>query len=144
MSNPSPIDSMQEWFERMNREFADATRRWEETDALPVGQSSPDADLVEHDDAFVAIDLPGFSPEDVTVRVTDRTLFVDAEWSTEVTEGEGDVVRRERQYRSQSRRIQLPQAIEADGVDATMQNGVLTLTIPKAIPDSEGQTIDIE
>jgi HSP20 family protein len=136
---------MQEWFERMNREFADATRQWEGTEGLPMGRSSPDADLVEHDEEFVVtIDLPGFSPEDVTARVTDQTLFVDAEWSTEETDEEGEFVRRERQHRSQSRRIQLPQAVDTADVDATMKNGVLTLTIPKAIPDSEGQSIDIE
>lgn len=137
---------MQEWFERMNREFADATRQWEgDVQSLPIGQSVPDVDIVDHDDEFVvAVDLPGFSADDVTARVTDQTLFVDAEWSSTATEEEENFLRRERQHRSQSRRVRLPQPVRPDDVEATMKNGVITLTIPKAMADSEGETIDID
>lgn len=145
MSGRSPLDSMQEWIERMNREFADATRRWEgDFGGMPIGPSSPDVDLVEHEDEYVvAVDLPGFSADDVTARVTDQTLYVDAEWSSSAEESEENFIRRERHHRSQSRSIRLPQPVDADAVEATMNNGVLTLTVPKATPASEGRQIDI-
>lgn len=136
---------MQEWIERMNREFADATRRWEgDFEGMSVGPSSPDIDLVEHEEEFVVtVDLPGFSPEDVTAKVADQTLHVDAEWETAEEETEENVLRQERRHRSQSRRIRLPQPVETEEVTASMNNGVLTLTIPKAMPTSEGHQIEI-
>jgi HSP20 family protein len=40
--------------------------------------------------------------------------------------------------------VRLPDAVDTEGVSATMNNGVLTVTVPKAEPASTGHRIAVE
>ncbi|MYL68463.1 Hsp20/alpha crystallin family protein [Halorubrum distributum] len=52
--------------------------------------------------------------------------------------------RRERRLRSVSRRIPIPEPVEADAATASFDAGVLTVTLPKRSPDDDrGHTIDV-
>jgi HSP20 family protein len=118
-------------------------------------------DLRETEDAFVAVvDLPGYDADDIDLTVTDRQLRVDAERDTGV-EGEADGqgasetddpdrghesvrhVRRERTRDSVSRSIRLPEPVDEEAVEATLEEGVLTVTLPKQY-DTEGRSIEID
>ena len=102
-------------------------------------------DLADHGDAFVVtMDLPGFAKDDVDVRVTDRTLHVDAEHTAESDEETDDYIHHERSHESVSRRVHFPDAIDTDAIDATLRNGVLTVSIGKVEPSESGQEIEIE
>ncbi|SDF00759.1 HSP20 family protein [Halorubrum xinjiangense] len=61
--------------------------------------------------------------------------------------GEADEVRyhrRERRLRSVSRRVPIPEPVEADAATASFDAGVLTVTLPKRSPDDDrGHTIDV-
>jgi len=145
MDRQNPLEGMQEWLDRLNREFADASRGLEGGFGGVPGGQGPDVDVVDREEEFVVtVDLPGFAPEDVTARVADRTLSIDAEQTTESTADAERYLRRERQARSLSRRIRFPRPVEPDAVSATMNNGVLTITVPTAAPATEGTSIDIE
>ena len=140
-----PLEEIQQWFRRMNRQFPDVADVrdaqgpigvWGGVDRLPV-------DVVERDDTFVVIvDLPGYENADVAVRLLDRTLHIEADHGDH-TEEPGDYLRRERRTRPPHRTIKLPAAVEGSGVEATMRNGVLTVTVPKRAAD-DGRTIEIE
>ena len=92
----------------------------------------PQIELAESDDDIaVRAEMPGVSPEDVRIEVTGNVLKLSGEKSAEKEEKGRNYHFSERQYGSFSRMIQLPSSVDADKVDATYKDGVLTITLPK-------------
>lgn len=100
-------------------------------------------DVHENDAAYTVVaNLPGLNPEDMNISLHDGVLTIGAE-ITEPTIEEGTrVLVNERVYGKFMRRINLRQPIDADNVDATYENGVLTLTIPKT-PEAQPRQIPV-
>lgn len=145
MSRRTPFDEIERLFERMGEQFEDASQQWEGMSAQTTTGPSASVDIVDRGDEFhVTAELPGFEPGDVDLRVVEQTLSLDADRSDEMTVEQAELVHQERSRESVSRRVRLPEPVDADDVTATMEQGVLSVTIPKAIPDSSGQAIDIE
>ena len=98
------------------------------------GQSNSLAlDVAEQEDKFlVKASVPGINPEDIEITFTDGVLTIQGETKDEHEVKEENYHLRERHYGSFMRRIALPTNIDADKIDATNENGVLTLTLPKA------------
>lgn len=95
-------------------------------------------DVVEWGGEFLVLaDLPGFEKQDIDLRVTDHTLHIDAEHKAEEEFGEEDFLHRERARTDVSRTIPLPEDVEEGEVSATYENGVLTVTLPKAAEEAE-------
>ncbi|MGQ4555489.1 Hsp20 family protein [Halobellus sp. GM3] len=143
----NPFEELERIFERMSRQFEDAPQilesggpleRWAtEYDTMPI-------DLLEHDDEYVVtVDLPGFERDDVSIRVTDHTLVVEAERESTVDEDEERYLRRERRHESMQRSVRLPNEVEKEDVSAKMTHGVLTVSLPK-LEVAEARTIEIE
>ena len=145
MSRRTPFDEIEQLFERMGRQFEDASQQWEAWNPQEVGTSTASVDVVDDGDEFrVTVDLPGFEPDDVDLRLVDRTLYLDATRSEETSVDEENFVHQERTHESITRSVQLPEPVDVDDVTATMENGVLSLTVPKVDPTSNGHPIDIE
>ncbi len=91
-------------------------------------------DLYETDDEFVmTAALPGLKPEDLDINVQGNVLTISGELKSDEREGEQRTYHaRERRYGKFSRQVTLPTGIQADRVQATFENGVLTLHVPKA------------
>lgn len=143
MTNPTnPFTELNRFFERMQSDFEEKARSWSEESGVV---SSVRVDLKDRDDEFVlTAELPGFEKDDIDVRVTDRTLRLEAEHAEETEEEEeGEFVRRERHRTSVARSISLPEAVEADDISATFKNGVLTVRLPKSEPVAQGKQIEI-
>lgn len=88
----------------------------------------------EGDHYLLEADLPGFRKEDIRLSLDGDTLTVRAERHSNVEKKEKDkVVRVERSYGSYSRSFDLT-GIQADGITAKYDNGVLQLTLPKQEP----------
>lgn len=92
----------------------------------------PALDVWESEEEIVlAVDLPGISEEDVSLEVDDGVLTISGERSR-ATEEKGDrYYRFERRFGQFSRSVTLPQGIDASGVKAEFENGVLQVHIPK-------------
>jgi len=92
----------------------------------------PSVDVSEQDDKItVKAELPGVNSEDVEVSVHDGMLTIGGEKKEESEErGEG-VYHSERRYGAFRREIRLPAGVDADKVEATCRDGVLTVTLPK-------------
>ena len=75
--------------------------------------------------------MPGIKPEDVEVEVTGDTLTIKAETKSEEKVEEEDYLCRECHYGSYFRAITLPQALKTEKAEASFDDGVLTLTIPR-------------
>jgi HSP20 family protein len=76
--------------------------------------------------------LPGVNPEDVNIDITGDTLTVKGESKAEQEVNREDYLYQERRYGAFSRSVALPGGLKSDKAEATMEDGVLTLTIPKA------------
>ena len=78
--------------------------------------------------------LPGVKPEDVDITIENGTLAIRGETAAERNE-QGEDARwlvREISRGSFVRTVSLPNGLEADKAEATFENGVLSLRIPKA------------
>ena len=143
----NPFDDLERIFKRMRNQFDEAARTWERGDSfggVSLEFEPMAVDLLEHDDQFVAIvDLPGFETDDVTVHLVDRRLRIEAEREEAHEEETGEYVRHERQHKSSGRSVQLPKAVDTERVTARMNDGVLTVTLPK-LEVEESHRIDIE
>jgi len=92
----------------------------------------PSLDLIENDNNFVVkAELPGFSPENVDIRVEGNVLTLRGEFKDESEKQEAEYHVRERRQSSFARSVTLPVPINADKASAEFDNGVLTLTLPK-------------
>jgi HSP20 family protein len=93
---------------------------------------APKTDLVETDDEFrLHLDVPGMTKEDITINLQNNTLTVSGERrSTRKNEGD-DYVRVERSFGNFHRTFTLPNSVDAEGIEAEYDNGVLTITVPK-------------
>ncbi|HEY4028183.1 MAG TPA: Hsp20/alpha crystallin family protein, partial [Candidatus Dormibacteraeota bacterium] len=76
--------------------------------------------------------LPGFEPEDVEVTLENGVLTVSARRSEEKRTEQGRYLRREVFSGSFERRFALPDGVTAGDVQATFENGLLTITIAHA------------
>jgi HSP20 family protein len=91
----------------------------------------PSMDLVETDEHFVLrADLPGLSEGDVSIELEDNVLTVAGERKAEHEEKEG-FYRMERSFGQFRRSLTLPEGVDADGIAATFDKGVLEIRIPK-------------
>ena len=75
-------------------------------------------------------ELPGLSEKDVEINVTANVLSLKAARTTEIPEGYA-AHRRERSSFSFAQSYELPTRIDPDKVEASLKQGVLTLTLPK-------------
>ncbi len=90
-------------------------------------------DLYEKENDFVLkASLPGISPEDVDISIIGDTVTIKGEFKADEEASEENFYRRERRYGAFTRSLALPVAIDAAMAEAAFENGVLTLTIPKA------------
>lgn len=84
------------------------------------------------DSLIVEASLPGMKPEGVEVTVEDGTLTISGRTAGERAAEDGSYLVQEIRRGSFSRSVTLPNGLEPDKAVATFENGVLTLTIPKA------------
>lgn len=144
----NPFRELERLFEQMQENVEEAGRWWESEPFASGGGETASAkvDIEDKDEEFVlTAELPGFKKDDIDIRVTDRTLRLEAEHEGESkTEAEGDFIRRERHRTSVARSIPLPEAVEEDDISATYTNGILTIQMPKSDPITQGTTIEVD
>jgi HSP20 family protein len=96
---------------------------------------NPAVDIVESDSAYlVKAEVPGLSPENIDVQVENDVLTVRGERKSENEEQRGGYRRVERRYGSFARSFVLPKGTNPEAIDAQVEHGVLTVTIPKVAP----------
>jgi HSP20 family protein len=92
----------------------------------------PAMDIVETDDHYVLrADLPGLSEKDVNIELDDNVLTISGQRSTEHEQTKNGYRRVERSYGSFSRAVALPEGVDADGIEAHFDKGVLEVTVAK-------------
>lgn len=90
-------------------------------------------DVIEEEGQYIVkASMPGITPEDVEITLTDNVLTIKGETKRESEDTQANYHVRERQYGSFMRQIALPMQIDSEHVEATHENGVLTLRLPKS------------
>jgi HSP20 family protein len=113
---------------------------------------APPMDLVEAEDHFqLKADLPGLGEGDVSLEVQDNVLTISGERKSENEQRQKGWYRVERSFGRFSRSLTLPEGVDADGIKASFDKGVLEVSIPKpeerkprriAIGDGEPATLE--
>jgi HSP20 family protein len=105
---------------------------------------SPAVDIVENEYAYlVKAEVPGLAPENIDVQVENDVLTVRGERKYENEEERGGYRRVERSYGSFARSFVLPKGTQVDAIEAQVQHGVLTVSIPKA-PVATARKVEVK
>lgn len=108
----------------------------ENTRNLQIGKNIPAVNIKETNEDFsVEVAAPGMQKEDFKIELDNNLLSI----STEIKEehesedktDEGKFTRREFSYSSFKRSFTLPDSIDAQKIDASYENGVLNIHLPK-------------
>ncbi len=93
----------------------------------------PAVDILERENEYtVNIELPGVNKDDVKITVENNVMTVRGEKKMEKESDEKNVHRTERTYGSFQRSFTLPTHVKSDKIEASYNNGILTVTLPKA------------
>jgi HSP20 family molecular chaperone IbpA len=96
----------------------------------------PNVDILETDKDFQLVtDLPGFKKDEVDVNISDGLLSIKAEHHEKEKHQDKDgsikVLRSERKQYTFERKFSVGENIETDKVNAELEDGVLTISLPK-------------
>ena len=106
---------------------------------------TPAVDIKEEEDKLVVTtDLPGINKEDVEINLKEDMLEIRAKTGKEKETEEEGYIRRERAYTQFYRAVRLPSSVKEEGSTAKMENGVLTITLPKMQLEEPSKRIAIE
>lgn len=110
-----------------------------ERDLLPfdsTAESTPLALDVSSDDKTVTIRtaVPGVKEDDINIEVREGVLTISAETRSEVEDKHENWHRRELRYGKFSRSVRLPEDVDFDRADAALENGMLTISLPRTKP----------
>jgi len=115
-------------------------RLLEDSNTRPFGLASvfgrgiaPAVDIYETaDEVVLKTPLPGVKPEQLDIKVTGNILTIKSETNGEQEIKQENYLRRECHYGALARSLTLPAGLEIDKTEASLESGILTLTIPKA------------
>jgi HSP20 family protein len=98
-----------------------------------IGGGTIPIDMYQTDNAvIVKATLPGIKPEEVDISVSGDTLTIKAERKEETETKEKNYVHKENRYGMVTRSITLPVDVKSEIAEASFDNGILTLNLPRA------------
>ena len=106
--------------------------------------SSLSCDVVDEGNRYViTTEVPGVSKEDVKLNVSDNTVEISAEHKEEEEEKKKNYLRKERKSVSYHRALPLPEKVDSSKAKARLNNGILTVDIPKVNPTPKPKSTSI-
>jgi HSP20 family protein len=124
-----PLGELEQLQRRMDRLFRDAYG----TEGLPwrVGVYPPVNISEDPDHIFVRAELPGVQAADLEITLQDNSLILRGERKIPAEDKQVNYHRREREAGFFRRVVTLPARIQADKVEATSKDGILTIKLAK-------------
>jgi HSP20 family protein len=121
---------------QMDRLFAQALGlhgQWQSATGASTRAWAPALDIAERTDAYlVTVELPGVKLDDLEITLEDGLLTIQGERHFPDDASDQNFHRVERRYGTFRRSITLPAHVMADEVEATIEDGVLRILVPKA------------
>lgn len=129
----SPFTIMRRLADEMDRAFGSPGRP--SADWQPGfgtrGEWSPKLEMFERDgNLHIHADLPGLQKNDVSIEVHNNNLIIEGERNETRTDEKKGYYHSERSYGRFYRRIRLPENVDTENISATLNNGVLEVTMP--------------
>jgi HSP20 family protein len=122
--------------DQMDRLFAQAFGlhgQWQSATGASTRAWAPALDISEGTDAYlVTVELPGVKLDDLQITMEDGLLTIQGERQVTSESSEEQYHRLERSSGAFRRAITLPAHVMADAVNASMEDGVLRILVPKA------------
>jgi HSP20 family protein len=138
-----PLERLRQEIDRFFEDFGGGFLRGSLFDAAPFGGGQslfsgvPAVDVTETDKAYeITAELPGMDEKSVEVRLADGVLSISGEKRDEKRDGNKDYFMQSRS--SFQHAFPMPNDIDADRVEATFKNGVLSVTLPKSASAQSG------
>lgn len=133
----APTDFMNSFFNDVwSNEFVPFNRAY--------GRSVPSVNISENDQNFTLhFAAPGFTKEDIKVKVDGDTLTVSGEVKTDNNETKDNYKRREFYHASFSRSFTLPDIIDGEKIEGKYENGIITVVLPKKVVESKNSVREI-
>ena len=97
--------------------------------------SSMSCDIIDEGNKFrINVDLPGIKKEEVKLNVSDNVVEISAEHKEQEEEKKKNYVRKERKELAYHRTLPLPEKVVSSKATAKLNNGILSIEIPKITP----------
>jgi HSP20 family protein len=101
-------------------------------------------DVEDNEQVFlIHAEMPGVSKDEINLDINDGRLTISVNRTEDVNEEKRNYIHRERRTTSMSRSVYLADATIED-IGAKLENGVLTVTVPKKAKQSNSRKIEIE
>jgi HSP20 family protein len=106
---------------------------------------TPAIDIKEEENKLlITTDLPGINKEDIEINLKEDMLEISAKTGKEKETEEEGYIRKEREHTHFYRAVRLPSSVKEEGSTAKIENGVLTITLPKMELKEPAKKIQIE
>jgi HSP20 family protein len=129
----NPVNDMMNLQREFDRVFNGFTTKRERDEDYESAVWSPMVDIIENDEKYeLSFDLPGMSREDIRMNFIENTLKISGERKALEEEQERTCHRVERLTGKFYRSFNFPTQVNSDKIAASYQNGVLTVSVPKA------------
>lgn len=129
----TPLTDIVSLRDAMDRLFEESFIRPTTWTGLAAGHLAVPVDLWETKDAYhLRADLPGVTADEVEINATSDSITIGGELTGKADVTEDGWLRQERRVGKFQRAFTLPMAIDPTKVEATFENGVLQLVLPKA------------
>jgi HSP20 family protein len=113
-----------------------------DADAFVTSGFNPVSEVEEFDNRFlISIDIPGVSKDDVKIEVADQKLVISGERKSDRQDVKARALGRA--YGKFQKAFTLPANVDTEKIEADFENGVLTLSVPKA-EAARPRTIEIK
>ena len=138
---PYLLNNLQQQVNRVFDEYGDNGLRSQEV--LSGGTFAPPMDVKEDDDAYtVQMEVPGVKQEDLNLTLQENVVTIRGQKAQRSEEDEGNFRRIERSYGSFARSVRLPRVADTERIEASFDNGVLTVSVPKR-EEAKARTIEV-
>jgi len=126
-----PYREMQTFQDRLNRVFGNFGRG-ERDEEMNLAAWAPPVDIAEEKDRImITAELPGFRDNEISIQTENGMLTISGERKFEKESGERNYHRVERAYGQFVRTFSLPNNVDRERIQATFQNGLLKIELPK-------------
>jgi HSP20 family protein len=123
----SPWEELHRMRRQLERVFDESSYQQSAAGVFPLINLTEDKDSY-----YVRAELPGVKGDELNIQVTGNNLAISGERKIDTEEEGAKYHRREREAGTFSRMIGLPGEVNTEKVEANLDNGVLSISIPKA------------
>ena len=133
-------------FQNLDKFIADVFHNPIYNDDAKSWATSPSVNVAENETEFrLEIAAPGLAKDDFKINIEDKTLTISAEKKVENETKEGEkFIRREFGYATFKRTFTLPETVDATGIKAGYDQGVLTVALPKTEVKKAVYTVEVK